>query len=75
VLKVIPKEKNKWSEVGNFPRKGGGSLGSLNYQAFPCQRISHKNFTNLSLSYLLRAQTRKKKNFLCKKKMQSRENN
>ena len=36
VLEVISKEKNRLSEVGNFPRKGGGSLESLKYQAFPC---------------------------------------
>jgi len=35
VIEEIPKEKNRLSEIGSFPRKGGGSLGSLKYQAFP----------------------------------------
>jgi len=34
VIKVIFKKKDRWSEVGNFPAKGGGSLGSLKYQVF-----------------------------------------
>jgi len=52
VLEVIAKEKNRWSEVGNFPRKRGGSLGSFKY---------HNTFTNLYLINLIKAQSRMRK--------------
>jgi len=35
VLEEIYQKKDIWSTIGRFPRKGGGSLGSLKYQAFP----------------------------------------
>jgi len=60
VLKVSYHNKDRWSNVGRFPGKGGGSLGSLKYQAFPSQILSSKTFTNFSLSNLLRAQSRMK---------------
>jgi len=50
-------KKDRLSNVGRFLGKGGGSLGSLKYQAFPCQILSLKTFTNLSLSNSLRAQS------------------
>jgi len=67
VIKVISKKKDRWSEVGNFPGKGGGSLGSLKYQAFPCHILSHHNFTNISLSNLLRAKSKMKTKFYARK--------
>jgi len=71
VLKVSYHKKDKWSNVGRFPGKGSGSLGSLKYQAFPSQILSSKTFTNLSLSNSLRAQSRMKTQVLFKKTMQS----
>jgi len=63
VIKVISKKKDRWGEVGNFPGKGGGSLESLKYQAFPCQILSHNTFTNLSLRNLIREQSNMKTKF------------
>jgi len=63
VLKSIYQKKDKWSNVGRFPGKGGESLGSLKYQAFPGQILFFKTFTNLSLSNSLRAQSRMKTQF------------
>jgi len=67
VIKVIFKKKDRWSEIGNFPGKGGGSLGSLKYQVFPCQILSHNTFTNLCLSNLLIAQSKMKKKIYARK--------
>ena len=60
MLKVSYHKKDRWSNVGRFSGKGGGSLGLLKYQAFPSQILSSKTFTNLSLSNSLRAQLRMK---------------
>jgi len=67
VLKAIYHKKDRWSNVGRLPGKGGGSLGSLKYQAFPSQIISSKTFTNPSLSNSLRAQSRMKAKFYARK--------
>ena len=72
MLKAIYQKKEKWSNVGRFPGKGGESLGSLKYQAFPSQILSFKTFTNLSLSNSFRAQSRMKTQFfLCKQTIQN----
>jgi len=64
VLKVSYHKKDRWSNVGRFPGKGGRSL---KYQGFPSQILSSKTFTNLSLSNSLRAQSRMKKQFYARK--------
>jgi len=61
-------KKDRLSNVGRFPGKGVGSLGSLKYQAFPSQILSPKTSTNLSLSNSLRAQSRMKTLFYARKK-------
>jgi len=71
VIKVISKNKDGWSAVGNFPGKGGGSLGCLKYQAFPCEILSHNTFRNLSLRNFLRAKAKMKTKFYARKTMQS----
>jgi len=73
MLEVFSKEKIRWGEVGNFLGKGGGSLESLKYQVFPYQILSHNTFTNLSLTNLLRAQSKMKITFYAKN-MQSNKN-
>ena len=65
--KTIYQKKDKWSNVGRFPGKGGESLGLLKYQAFPSQILSFKTFTNLLLSNSLRAQSRMKTQFYARK--------
>jgi len=72
VLKAIYHNKDKWSNVGRFPRKGGGSLGSLKYQAFPSQILSFKTFTKLSLSNSLRIKN--ENTILCKNNNEKQEN-
>jgi len=67
VLKEIYHKKDRCSNVGRFPEKGGGSLGSLRYQAFPNQILSLKTFTNFSLSNSLKAQSRMKAQFYARK--------
>ena len=68
VLKVIYLKKDRCSNEGRFPGKGGESLGSLKYQAFPSQILSFKTFKNLSLSNSLRAQPRIKTQFFMQEK-------
>jgi len=60
-------KKDRLSSGGRFPRKGGGSLGSLKYQAFPSQILSLNTFTNLPISNSLRAQSRMKTLFYARK--------
>jgi len=67
VLKVIYLKKDRCSNEGRFPGKGGESFESLKFQDFPSQILSSKTFTNLSLSNSLRAQPRMKTQFVCKK--------
>jgi len=69
VLKAIYHKKDKWSNVGRFPGKGGGSL---KYQVFPSQNLSFKTFTNLSLSNSLIAQSRMKTQFYERKQCKAR---
>ena len=67
VLEAIYQKKYRWSTVRRFPGKGGGSLGSLKYQAFPSQILFHNTFTNPSLSNSLRAQSNMKTKFYASK--------
>jgi len=68
VLETIYQKKDRWSTVGRFQGKGGGSLGSLKYQAFPNQILFHNTFTNPSLSNSFRAQSKMKTIFYARKK-------
>jgi len=61
VLEAIYQKKYRWSTVGRFPEKGGGSLGSLKYQTFLSQILIHNTFTNPFLSNSLRAQSKNEK--------------
>ena len=70
MLKVIYLKKDRCSNQGRLPGKGGESLGSLKYQAFPSQNLSFKTFTKLSRSNLLRSQPRMKIQFYARR-MQS----
>jgi len=67
VLEAIYQNKDRWTTVGRFPGKGGGSLGSLKYQAFPNQILFHNTFTNPSLSNSLKAQSKMKTKFYGRK--------
>ena len=67
MLKAIYHKKGRWSNVGRFLGKGGGSLGSLKYQAFPSWILFHNTFTNPSLSNSLRAQSKIKTKFYARK--------
>jgi len=64
LLEAIHQKKDRWSTVGRFPGKGGGSL---KYQAFPSQILFHNTFTNPSLSNSLRAQSKMKTKFYARK--------
>jgi len=67
VLEAIYQKKDRWSTVGRFPGKGGGSLGSIKYQAFTSQILFHNTFPNPSLSNSLRAQSKMKTKFYARK--------
>ena len=58
VFEAIYQKKDRWNTVGRFPGKGGGSLGSLKYQAFPSMIVIHNTFTKPSLINSLRAQSK-----------------
>jgi len=75
VIKVISKKKDRWNEVGNFPGKGARSLGSLKYQAFPYQILSHNTFTKISLSNLLREQSNIKTKFYARNMQSNKRHN